>query len=62
MYMAVKYNTCKSMFRTLGTMFELGIRENQRSFGEQETTVTSWLNFAVHSELPPNFRESVPYL
>ena len=55
MYMTVKYNTCKSMFRMPGTMFELGIMENQRSSGGQETTVTSWLNFAVHSELPPNF-------
>ena len=55
MYMTVKYNMCKIMFMILGTMFELGIRENQRSFWEQETTVTPWLNYAVHSELPPNF-------
>ena len=53
--MTVNYNMCKIMFRTLGTVFELGIRENQRSLGEQETTVTSRLNYAVPSELPPNF-------
>ena len=36
MYMTVKYNMCKIMFRILGTMFELGIRRTSVPFGSRK--------------------------